>query len=222
MGPAGQVHSGTAVYRKTFDLDESTASVAKDKKSLYLDLGTVNYLARVRLNGIDLGILWTAPWRVDITDAVKAKSNELEIEVVLHIGPGVPRCMLDGPLGSGASLLVTNLSTGAHTITASVTDSGGLSTTVTATLNVFADTNVILAAGDIADCDSNNSRLTAQLLATIPGTVFTVGDNAYENGTSAQFANCYDPSWGKYKDRTKLIPGNHEYHTSGAAGYSHR
>jgi hypothetical protein len=75
-------YSGTAVYRKTFDLDESTASAAKDKKPLYLDLGTVDYLARVRLNGKDLGILWTAPWRVDITDAVNAKGNELEIEVV--------------------------------------------------------------------------------------------------------------------------------------------
>jgi hypothetical protein len=75
-------YSGTAVYRKTFDLDESTASSAKDKTRLCIDLGTVDYLARVRLNGKDLGVLWTAPWRVDITDAVKAKGNELEIEVV--------------------------------------------------------------------------------------------------------------------------------------------
>jgi hypothetical protein len=74
-------YSGTAVYRKTFDLDEA-ALAEKDKRPLYLDLGTVNYLARVRLNGKDLGVVWTAPWRVDISATAKAKGNELEIEVV--------------------------------------------------------------------------------------------------------------------------------------------
>jgi hypothetical protein len=72
-------YSGTAVYRKTFDLAD-LPSLAK--KPIYLDLGTVNYLARVRLNGRDLGVVWTAPWRVDISGVVKAKHNELEIEVV--------------------------------------------------------------------------------------------------------------------------------------------
>jgi hypothetical protein len=72
-------YSGTAVYKKTFDLAD-LPSLAK--KPIYLDLGTVNYLARVRLNGRDLGVVWTAPWRVDISGVVKAKHNELEIEVV--------------------------------------------------------------------------------------------------------------------------------------------
>jgi hypothetical protein len=49
---------------------------------LYLDLGRVKNMARVRLNGKDLGTVWTAPWRVDISDAVKSKDNSLEIEVV--------------------------------------------------------------------------------------------------------------------------------------------
>ncbi len=48
---------------------------------MYLDLGEVKNLARVKLNGTDLGIIWTSPWRVKITDAVKAKGNKLEIEV---------------------------------------------------------------------------------------------------------------------------------------------
>lgn len=78
---------------------------------------------------------------------------------------------------------------------------------------------VFVGAGDISDCDNNNDDLTAQLLDTIPGTVFTTGDNAYDSGTSTQYANCYDPTWGRLKDRTKPIPGNHEYRTSDAAGY---
>ena len=69
-------YSGTAVYRQTFDLP------ATRNKQLYLDLGKVKNMARVRLNGHDLGVVWTAPWSVDITKAVKSKGNQLEIEVV--------------------------------------------------------------------------------------------------------------------------------------------
>jgi len=49
---------------------------------VFLDLGTVRNLAAVRLNGKDLGIVWTAPWRVEITKAVKSRVNVLEIEVI--------------------------------------------------------------------------------------------------------------------------------------------
>jgi len=76
-----------------------------------------------------------------------------------------------------------------------------------------------VGAGDISDCNNDNDELTAQLLDAIPGTVFTTGDNVYESGTSEQFANCYDPTWGRHKDRTKPIPGNHDYRTSDAAPY---
>jgi hypothetical protein len=49
--------------------------------------------------------------------------------------------------------------------------------------------------------------------------VFTTGDNVYPDGTTSQFTNCYGPTWGRHKARTKPSPGNHDYHTSGAAGY---
>jgi hypothetical protein len=38
-------------------------------------------MARVRLNGKDLGVVWCAPWRVEITKTVKARGNKLEIEI---------------------------------------------------------------------------------------------------------------------------------------------
>ena len=70
-------YSGKAIYSKTFDCEQA----GKGDK-LFLDLGKVNNMARVKLNGKDLGIIWTTPLEVEITDAVQAKNNQLEIEVV--------------------------------------------------------------------------------------------------------------------------------------------
>lgn len=78
---------------------------------------------------------------------------------------------------------------------------------------------ILVGAGDISTCSNDNDELTAQLLDTIPGTVFTTGDNAYSSGTFSQFSKCYDPTWGRHKERTRPVPGNHEYRTPGAQGY---
>jgi hypothetical protein len=82
----------------------------------------------------------------------------------------------------------------------------------------FAPTGVMVGAGDIAMCGTGGSDKTARLLDSIGGTVFTTGDNVYMRGTAAEFANCYEPSWGRHRSRTRPAPGNHEYE-SGAAGY---
>jgi len=73
--PGIKYYSGTAVYKQTFDLTSP-----KDQP-MYLDLGHVKNVARIRLNGRDLGVVWTYPWQVDISRVVKAKGNQLEIEV---------------------------------------------------------------------------------------------------------------------------------------------
>ena len=78
---------------------------------------------------------------------------------------------------------------------------------------------VFVGAGDIAECNSSDDTKTANLLDGISGTVFVLGDNAYENGSITEYNNCYEPTWGRHKARTKPVPGNHEYGTSGAAGY---
>jgi hypothetical protein len=70
-------YSGKARYRRTFELP------ARDqRRRIYLDLGKVKDLAEVRLNGRSLGVAWCEPWRIEITEAVRAGSNELEIIVV--------------------------------------------------------------------------------------------------------------------------------------------
>jgi hypothetical protein len=73
-------YSGTAVYQKVFDLPKSID--LKKQNRIFLNLGKVKNLARVKLNGKELQILWTAPWSVDITSALIKKSNKLEIEVI--------------------------------------------------------------------------------------------------------------------------------------------
>ena len=68
-------------------------------------------------------------------------------------------------------------------------------------------------AGDIASCGLTGDTATANLITGIAGTVFTAGDNAYETGSNANFADCYDPTWGAFADRTFPTAGNHEYET---------
>ena len=78
---------------------------------------------------------------------------------------------------------------------------------------------VLVGAGDIADCGSEGDEATAALLDDIAGTVFTAGDNAYQDGSPEDFADCYAPSWGRHLARTWPAPGNHDWHTAGLAGY---
>lgn len=87
------------------------------------------------------------------------------------------------------------------------------------TVDLFAESVTFVGAGDISMCSNDHDEQTAELLDTIPGTVFTTGDNAYSDGSVDDFTNCYGPTWGRHKDRTKPIPGNHDYDTEGAAGY---
>ena len=80
---------------------------------------------------------------------------------------------------------------------------------------------VLVGAGDIATCGQlEGAEATAKLIDKIPGTVFAVGDLAYPDGSDEQFAKCYGPTWGRFKDRTRPAVGNHEYHSDGASGYA--
>ena len=96
-------YSGTAVYRKQFNVPPSAIG-----QRLYLDLGAVKNVARVKLNGRDVGVVWTAPWRVDVSEAVRANDNALEIEVA-NLWPN--RLIGDGLLPREERLTLTNVKT---------------------------------------------------------------------------------------------------------------
>ncbi len=122
--------------------------------------------------------------------------------------------------------IVTNTPTRTNTLTPtrintltptrSSTPTSVVTSTTAPTLN---SDPVLVGAGDISTCSNNGDEATAKLIDGIAGTVFTTGDNAYESGSASEYTNCYNPTWGRFKSRTNPSPGNHEYNTSGAAGY---
>jgi hypothetical protein len=74
--PGIKYYSGTAVYRKTFEVPPGGG------KSLQIDLGNVRELAEVKVNGQSCGVVWAPPFRVDISHALKSGINQLEVEIV--------------------------------------------------------------------------------------------------------------------------------------------
>jgi acid phosphatase type 7 len=79
---------------------------------------------------------------------------------------------------------------------------------------------ILLAAGDIAECPTSGDEATAKILERFPdATIAALGDNAYPDGTAAQFAQCFGPSWGRHKKRIRPATGNHDFHTKDARGY---
>lgn len=80
--PGVKYYSGPATYRKSFDWVSEKSSITNHRSRIFLDLGRVEVIAEVKLNGQDLGILWKPPFRVEVTDALQAGDNVLEIKVV--------------------------------------------------------------------------------------------------------------------------------------------
>jgi hypothetical protein len=95
-------YSGTAIYRNAFNISTIIA------EQLYLQLGIVKNVAQVRVNGHDAGIVWTAPWRVDIGRFVRVGKNDLEIEVV-NLWPN--RLIGDANLPNDQRVTKTNVTT---------------------------------------------------------------------------------------------------------------
>jgi PKD repeat protein len=161
-----------------------------------------------------------------VTDALGATGSATTTATIANAPPAVNA-------GPDATINLGN----AFALSAGFTDPGGAAGQYTATVTVTdADGGVgadgvgvtvvdptvmavLVGAGDIAQCSGSGDEETAALLDGIPGTVITLGDNVYDDGTAQEFANCYDPSWGRHKARTKPSAGNHDYNTPNATGY---
>ena len=117
--------------------------------------------------------------------------------------------------GVGAS---KRIATGVIVATVTILIAAGCGTEKTPPPEV-AGPPVVVAAGDIASCGTESDEATAELVGGIEGTVLTLGDNTYPDGSAENYDECYQPTWGQFKKRTRPAPGNHEYETEGASAY---
>lgn len=92
--------SGKATYTKTFNYNGTKG------ESVYLDLGVVKNIAEVTLNGKNLGVVWTAPWHLDVSSALKTGENTLNIEVI-NLWPN--RLIGDAALPEAQRITNTNI-----------------------------------------------------------------------------------------------------------------
>ena len=77
----------------------------------------------------------------------------------------------------------------------------------------------VIVVGDIGWCGSSGPAATAQLVDRLSGLLLLAGDIAYPNGSAADFQNCFDPTWGRFRERWHAAPGNHDYLTPNAEAY---
>jgi acid phosphatase type 7 len=141
---------------------------------------------------------------VSLNAAGVAKIQEWIASSAANFGVVLADSAISDGLAMAARENATATSRPKLSVTYGVPDSGG---------------SVLLAAGDVGNCNSTGDTSTGNLLDTLAGPILALGDLAYDNGTAAEFANCFDPPWGRHKSRIAPSPGNHEYNTTGAAPY---
>ena len=139
------------------------------------------------------------------------------------VAGGTPVATLQAARHTGGSFSVvgTALPGGTYTARAVQSDNAGNtgnSSPVTFAVSTTLDPTLIVA-GDISACDSVGDEATVPLLDRLPGVLQTTGDTVYMSGTTTEYNECYDPTWGRHLARTRAGVGDHEYLTPGAAGF---
>lgn len=138
---------------------------------------------------------------------------------VVLLGSGLISIARPAPLSPAASPGDLPSSSAIAGATGPVPSSPAPSTPASASLGpVLPGDPVLVGAGDIARCDSDGDEATASLIDGIQGMVFSLGDTAYENGSEADLRDCYGPTWGRFRDRTRfVVTGNHDIQTDHGA-----
>lgn len=113
-------------------------------------------------------------------------------------------------------------SDGDYNVSLRVTDARGAQSdpsTTTAAITLPSASTVLIGAGNITTCTGSRDTQTAALIAGEPNaSVFTLGDNAFPDGSDSDYTDCYGPTWGQFKSRTRPTLGNHEYRLGNADG----
>jgi hypothetical protein len=131
----------------------------------------------------------------------------------------------DGETSSATKPSHTYAQDGDYTVSLKVTDSKGAPSapaTTTADVSVPSNSVVFMGAGNIASCGGSTDAQTAALIEAVPSAVvFTLGDNAFPDGSDSDYVECYGPTWGQFKSRTHPTLGNHDYDLGNADGAFH-
>ena len=155
-----------------------------------------------------------------------AANDSTTVTVKVYPGPsanGTPVQTLTTTAQAGGAYSVvasSGLASGTYTARAEQLDGAG--NLGLSSANTFSTTDAVLvAAGDIADCGLDGDEKTAALVSAIPEAVVApLGDLVYDFGTVAAFNNCYHPTWGAFKNRTRPVLGGHDYTAANQApGY---
>jgi hypothetical protein len=158
----------------------------------------------------------TAPAPGETTDVMAlAGTADGTGDVVVRIsaGAGVVQALTAARSGGRWSATPSpRLEPGTYTVQATQQSAASAPTTFTVPVS-------LLAAGDIAGCDTSGDEATALLLAARSGTVAALGDVVYPDATAQAFSDCYQPTWGAERPRTRPTAGNHEYTLPGATPY---
>jgi len=203
-GVSGTVSSAKLRIRVTSGGNSSNGGTWKSMTDTTWTEGGVNWNNQPLINGATMGTLGSV-----------ANSTWYEIDVTSHV-TGNGTFSFGGTSTNTNGAYYSSRETGANGPQLVVTT--GTSPSPSPTPPPSGDP-VLVGAGDIANCGTSGDAATANLLDGITGTVMAIGDTAYPDGTASDYTNCYQPTWGRHKSRTKPSSGNHEYHTSGASGY---
>ena len=163
-----------------------------------------------------------ASWDANVTYGGSAGTDtgdDPNVTVEVYSGSqvsGTPVRTLSAAVRSAGTFSVrddTGLPSGTYTARAKQVDGAGnlgASPATTFTVDAAAFPRLV-TAGDIAACDTFGDEATAELLDGLPGTVAPLGDLVYEFASAADYANCYDPTWGRQLDRSRPVAGSHDY-----------
>ncbi|MGA9397481.1 MAG: metallophosphoesterase [Anaerolineaceae bacterium] len=114
---------------------------------------------------------------------------------------------------------ITPSPTPTQTPTPTLTPTPTITMTPTVTDTPEPQPDILVGAGDISKCDQDGDNHTSELLASIPGEIYTLGDNSNDSGSPEQYSDCFDYSWGRYMARLHPVPGNHDYFYNGGTSY---
>lgn len=208
-GPSSTSKFVTTYFRHTFQVADPKALSTLTLR-LERDDGAIVYL-----NGTEV---FRSNMPAGTVSATTLASSAIEDGVLYSASPPVALLVAGGNT-LAVEVHQASRSSSDISFNLELTGAGGTTSTPPPPPPATSGDPVLVGAGDIAVCGSSKDEATANLLDSIPGTIFAAGDNVYPNGTITEFNTCFEPSWGRHKSRIRPAVGNHEYQTSKAAGY---